>query len=189
MKYCENCYFATNETRCPVCASKKLRDIQIDDFCYVVEGSTAYCENLMDIFRDNEIPYSTLSYGDGTRSYSGLRLENYRLYVPYRFLQKAKNIIVQIEYVKSEKLRKVLLDNLDKLNISVKLEKRIRKKLKLKDTENILDYCANIIESADRIVDRGEIPLDKNHGRYFLCYYNDKILEVNSGTLEVLSLA
>lgn len=186
MNYCEKCHVAA-ERCCPLCGTKKLRGIQDEDFCFLTGNSAAYCDMLEDIFKENDIPYAALPYGSGLEARLALPLQNRRLYVPFASLEAAKEIIRQIENSETESLRKALLQYADELNISPKLEKKLRKKLKLREDE-IFEYCVGIIESANKIVDNGRITDCSEGGHYLFCFSEKATLSINSATYEILSV-
>lgn len=188
MKYCENCYCLSTQERCPLCGNKRLRQVREDDFCLLLEENTAYCNMLMEVFKENGIDYSVIPYGDGTRTRLGLPLENYRLFVPYHAWEEAKELIRQIEAARSEELKVDLLKNIESFNILSKEEKKIRKRLKLPKDADIFDYCIDAIRSADKIVDEGIITTCPKAGHYLFCISDNVTLCINSKTYEILSL-
>lgn len=188
MKYCENCYFVFDQERCPLCGNKKVRQVQEDDFCFLTEKSISHCEMLMKLLKKDNIYYSTMPYGRGIESYFGLPLENCRLYVPFSSLEKANKIMQQAEDSESEKLRNDLLENTNKLHVSENLEKKLRKKLKLSEENDLIAYCIDRIRYAHKLVDSGRITNCPNGGHYLFCFSDDVTLSVNSKTYELLSL-
>lgn len=189
MLYCENCSFAADRDFCPICGNKKLRRAEADDFCLLLEDKRESCEIWIDLLKEKGIPYCALPYGSGVESRFALPLSNYRLYVTFDRLSEAKDMIRQIESVKTEELRKYLLENSDKFNISPKAEKKIRKKLKIESSENFSDYCENVIRTAGKISDNGRIGTSVKGGHYLYCVTNEFALAVNSETFEILSLS
>lgn len=185
MNYCENCYVVSDQTRCPLCGTKRLRQVERDDFCLLTEKDSSYCNMLMDAFQENDIHCSAVPWGSGVRSKFALPLENYRLYVPFHSLEKAKNMILRIEDAETENLRNKLLERTEKLNVAPKTEKKLRKKLKLQPTETILDFCLGIIKSADRMKD--EIP-NSGGEHYVFCSSDEATLLLKAESCEILSV-
>ena len=188
MKFCENCHCATEQEYCPLCGTKKLRQVKEDDFCLLTESSSMYGENLISILEESGIPCSAMPYGSGLESRFAMPLSNYRIFVPFSCLEKAKNIVLDIENSKTDELRGYLLENQNQFNISGKLEKKIRKKIKLTEEQDFFLYCLNIIKSADKIADNGMITSCLKGGHYLFCYSDKTTLALNSKTLEILSL-
>lgn len=188
MNYCDNCYVATAEDFCPLCGSKKLRAVETEDFCLLTEIDRMNAQRLIDALTKNDIPCNALPYGTGVESKFALPLENLRLYVPFRTLENAESIVYAVQDLQTEDLKKHILDNINLLHVSAKLEKKCRKKLKLSEEEDFFDFCINIIENAYAVLDRGRIIGCPKGGRYLYCYFNNLTLSLNSETLEILFL-
>ena len=186
MNYCKNCYCATDYERCPMCGTKKLREAQEDDFCFLLEKDVAYCGMLTSIFEEKNIRFSTVPYGSGVRSAFGMSLENYRVYVPFASLEAAEKIVDERENFETETFRSSLMENSNLLNVSTKLKKKLEKKFGLSGDEEFFDYCRKVVESARKIVDGGKISYGDAH--YLFCYASGVALTVNSKTYEILSL-
>ena len=184
MNFCENCNFAVEQEYCPVCGSKKLRDVKDDDFCYLADSKMSPCEALIDIFEERDIPYATVPYGMGSRW--ALPMTLFRLYVPYRLLEEAKSILRAIEGEETERLRSFLLENRHNFNISPKREKKIAKKLKLSAGQDFYSYCVNIVTSSKKIVRES---MTGGGGYYVFCYAENEVITFNSQTFEILSIS
>lgn len=188
MNFCENCHTVFESERCPLCGNKKQRTVRDDDFCLLTEENAMRCRPMFEIFDDNGIPYSAMPYGNGIETQLGLPLKNYRVVVPFSFLQKASDIIRGIEKAKTDKLKAFLLENADNLYVNARLEKKIRKKIKLPQSEDFLEYCIKLIECAEKIDDLGRISGCLKGGHYLFCNSGNAALTVNSVTFEILSL-
>ena len=188
MKYCENCHVAFEQPGCPLCGSKKSRPVCEEDFCLLTEEHRCDCEELISIFGENGIPCSALPYGSGTETRLGLPLSNYRLFIPYHSLEKARKIVQENENLITDGLRENLLANVEQFNISQKSEKKIRKKIKLSEDEDFFDYCISLVEGANKIVDEGTITGCTKGGHYLFCFSDNAILTFNSATFEIISL-
>ncbi|MBR1586125.1 MAG: hypothetical protein IJ662_11335 [Clostridia bacterium] len=93
LKYCEPCGYLYEQDRCPLCGSRKGRPPQGEDPCFVVEKGQMECDMLVDILKQNGIPSLVKGRsGAGLAMYTGLLMENYRLYVPYALYQEAKEL-------------------------------------------------------------------------------------------------
>lgn len=187
MKFCENCNVATEDEYCPLCGTKRLRQIEADDFCLLTQLKSGQSQELLNLLEANGVPFSKMPYGSGVESNFGLPLADFRIYVPYSSFERARSILNKIEAEQTDNLRKYLLKNVDKLNISLKLEKKLKRKLKLSDSQDIFSYCINLIEIAPKIVDGGQMT-DISNGHYLFCYAQSNTLSINSATLEILSL-
>lgn len=188
MKICLNCCFASDGERCPVCGSKNMRAVDDDDFCLLTEKEAADFKAISDAFDIEDIAYSALPYGSGVATRLGLPLENYRVFVQYRCLEKAKEIIKRIDGEVTEMLRNFLLDGVENLNILTKTEKKIKRKAGLSDNADIFGYCIDIIRTAYKIADKGTITDCSKGGHYYFCYARGVTLAINSKTYEIISL-
>lgn len=188
MNFCENCHCVTEQEYCPLCGAKKLRQVREDDFCFLTENSASYGEDLISIFKESGIPCSAVPYGSGLESRFALPLSNYRIFVPFNCLEKAENIILEIENSKTEELRGYILENCNQFNVSQKLEKKIRKKIKLTEEQDFFEYCIAVIKSSQKVVDSGMITGCRKGGHYLFCYSGNATLAINSATFEILSL-
>lgn len=93
MYYCENCQFLFDSNRCPFCESEDLRKVRDEDLCFLTEKGTVYGEVLKDALMRENIPYKTHSVKDGCKNAKpGPMVETLRFFVPYGFLNRAKEI-------------------------------------------------------------------------------------------------
>ncbi|MDE6690719.1 MAG: hypothetical protein K2K04_01995 [Clostridia bacterium] len=188
MNFCENCHIVSDAERCPVCGSKRLRPVEEDDFCLLTENTAEYGSMLTDIFDEENIPYSAVPYGSGLETKLGLPFKNSRLFVPYGSLEAAREIIKQLDRSATEELREDLLANVENLNVSGRLEKKARKRIKLSQDEDFFEVCIGLIESAEKIADRGIITNCLKRGHYLFVFSGNTTLVINSETYEILSL-
>ena len=186
MNFCENCNFADEQECCPLCGSKKLREVRDDDFCFLADSEISPCESMIDIFDEQGIPYIKVPYGTGSRL--ALPQSKYRLYFQYRSLESVKRIVRDVVNNEKERLRKILLENQNKFHIDPKKEKKIAKKLKLSVSRDIYSFCADVVKSSEDIIDEGRITGCPQGGHYIFCYAEKAILTINSQTYEILSL-
>ncbi|MBQ9481059.1 MAG: hypothetical protein IJU84_02725 [Clostridia bacterium] len=93
MYYCENCNKVSEYDFCRDCGDGDLREVRGEDFCFLVECGTTFGEMLKSVFDKENIPCALLPRGTGVRTALALKLENYRVYVPYAFLERAKEIL------------------------------------------------------------------------------------------------
>lgn len=156
MKYCEKCNTIVTLEYCPACGNKKIREVSSDDFCFLVECGQAHGEILKDALQEEKIKCSLLPWGDGVRSKLGLKLENYRVYVPYEHYERAREILAFYNDAESDNIKELLLANKDKWNIAnERTEKKICKRLKIDNNVDIFEYIRAGVEKSQDIKDRG----------------------------------
>ena len=92
MNFCEKCNLLNKGTTCNLCGRGNLREVKEDDFCFFVECSESLGKSLKNSFDNEGIPCALIPTGNGVRSLFGLKLENYRVYVPYGYYDKCVEI-------------------------------------------------------------------------------------------------
>lgn len=156
MKYCEKCNLLLTEERCSICGSKKTRDVENGDFCFLIECEQTFGQMLKEIFEKDGIKCALVPWGDGVRTVFALQLDKYRVYVPYEHYDKSKETVDFFLSDKTEKLKSELLENFDKWHMeSERVVKKFRKKFKLGKEENVFEFVKRAIENAEQIIDRG----------------------------------
>jgi len=120
---------------------------------------------LIECFQNESINCVAVPVGNGVRSNFGLTLGKYRLYVPYKKLNEASEIL---EFFTSNNsmdiLRENILNNISKWHFeSNKVEAKIRKKLKLAKEVDLIEYIKGKVEQAQSIDDVG-LMSDNEHG-------------------------
>ena len=91
--YCENCNRIVEEERCPVCGSKKIRNPEAKDPCFVTETDFIHTGILEDVLKQNGIPFLKKNMlGAGTTMRVGPLLERTKFYVPFERLPEAAEI-------------------------------------------------------------------------------------------------
>lgn len=92
--YCENCSRIIEADRCPVCSSRKVREPEAKDPCYLTEQDYISSGILEDLLKQNNIPYLKKDVmGAGMAIRVGPMLERSRFYVPYEQLSRAAAIL------------------------------------------------------------------------------------------------
>ena len=159
MKYCENCNSIVTSERCPACGNKKIREITADDFCFLVECAQMLGDMLNDALLEDGIKCALIPCGNGIRSKFGLKLDKYKVYVPYAHYEKATEILNALcNESTSDNVKKLLLANKNKWHISnAHTEKSIRQRLKIPDDSDLLEYIKDGVEKAQEVKDRGFI--------------------------------
>ena len=92
MNYCEQCRSLSDAARCPRCKSKKLRAPLAEDFCFFKECDEGTAILLKDVLAQGEIPCVAAPATAPVGVVLGLFLQNFRLFVPYGCLDRAKEI-------------------------------------------------------------------------------------------------
>lgn len=184
--YCDKCHMLSEQDNCKFCSKKHLKSPENNDYCFLFEIGTTFGEMFEGILKNENIPYSVIPSGNGVRSCFGLRLENVKIYVPFCCFYKAKALLNETIF-NFEDQNIDLKNSIDKLFVSERNEKKIRKILDLNKNDNFINYCANIIINSDRITNEGRISSCLKGGEYLFVYKNDVIITVNSATYELLS--
>lgn len=188
MNYCEKCHNLCEENRCDLCGNKKLRPVSDDDYCFIIETEQTHGEMLCDIFKQDGIKYALIPTGNGVRSNFGLELENYEIYVQYKNLDAASEIINSFSDQALMVYKDELLDNFEKWFIAKpKYEEKWKKKLGLKDI-NIIEFSKSCVEDAEQIVDGGMVLSSTVGGHYYTVYAKKAVILFNSASFEILSV-
>lgn len=92
--YCEKCNRIIEADRCPVCNSRKIREPEAKDPCYLTEQDYVSSGILEDMLKQNNIPYLKKGVmGAGMAIKVGPMLERSRFYVPFEQLGNAMAIM------------------------------------------------------------------------------------------------
>jgi hypothetical protein len=95
--------FDDGEANCPACGSRKIRQPQADDDCFLVEKEVIWGEMLADVLTQKNIPfYYRKALGAGVAAYVGPLLERYSFYVPYSQFPAAQSIVDELFSVSFE---------------------------------------------------------------------------------------
>ena len=95
MNYCEKCSCATEDVRCPLCGTKKLRPVREDDHCFLTECEKSYAAERKRVLAAEGIEAVGVPYGNGFLTQVALPLENERLYVRFPDLERAVELLKQ----------------------------------------------------------------------------------------------
>ena len=91
MMYCDRCCIVFPGSRCPQCGSKKVRNVEMRDYCFLAEKETIWAEALKDLLKENKISFVTRNaLGAGLAAKMGPAMERVRFYVPYGSLGAAQ---------------------------------------------------------------------------------------------------
>lgn len=95
--YCEKCHTLFEGVRCPVCRSKKIREVRADDLCLLTERDHIWSGMLEDVLHQHQIPFITRSLmGAGLTMIVGSLSEIVRFYVPYSHLPQAQELVDEL---------------------------------------------------------------------------------------------
>ncbi|MBR7177090.1 MAG: hypothetical protein IKD26_02630 [Clostridia bacterium] len=161
MYYCEDCNIKNPTNRCNRCGAKNLREIRDDDYCFFGEMEATAAENLKNKLQSEGIGCALIPSGTGIRSLFALKLENCLVFIEYRAHDYVADLFAQEALRKTELLKEEVVPNLDKLYALPNDEKKIRKRIKLHKTENLIELCKNVILSATKGADLGPIVGDE----------------------------
>jgi hypothetical protein len=165
MLYCEKCYRLSDDEKCANCGFTPLREVNSNDFCYLITAKEGFGKSLIEVFKNEGIECAVIPVGDGVRSKLALTLGSYQLFVPYLKLEKAREIVDSfIGDNSTDKLREIILNNIDKWHFeSGKIENKIRKKLNLSKESDLILSIKEIVKTAHTINDAG-LMLNREHG-------------------------
>lgn len=143
---------------------------------------------LTDFLYEADIPCVSVPCGNGIRSLFALKLENCKIYVPFEFLDKAVNMLAQVAEHRDAVYRKDISDNIDKLKINSRLEKKLKKKLKILNEEDVIEFCRLTILRAQKFAEKGLIGSCVNGGHYVFIESENLVIIINSATYEILDV-
>lgn len=55
--YCEKCKLCFEDTLCPVCGNRKVRQIDEKDLCFLVKKDQLWSGLVADVLKKNQIPF------------------------------------------------------------------------------------------------------------------------------------
>ncbi len=153
MKYCERCQNLCEGDYCINCNNTEIREVQNDDFCLFFERGVEFGDLFKEAMENSGAVCVLVPFGDGTLSRLGVKI-GYRVYVPYRYMDKAKNVYKLLDgRPTKDELKEKLLANIEGWFVANdKKLKRITKKLKLKKGSNVFDNILDMVKDADNIV-------------------------------------
>ena len=95
--YCEKCCRIIEADRCPVCKSKRVREPEAKDPCFLTEQDYLSSGILEDLLKQNGIPYLKKDVmGAGLAIKVGPMLERSRFYVPFEQLESARAVAEEV---------------------------------------------------------------------------------------------
>ncbi len=95
--YCEKCKRIIDSDRCPACRSRRIREPQADDLCFLTEQDYVSSGILEDVLKQNGIPFLKKEVlGAGLAIKVGPMLDRSRFYVMYDQLDKAVPVVDEL---------------------------------------------------------------------------------------------
>lgn len=95
--YCEKCKRLINDSVCPVCGNKKIREATEQDICFLVEKDQIWSGMLEDVLKQNNIPVFVQSnIGAGMAIKAGSMFERIRFYVPFAHWEAANALVDEL---------------------------------------------------------------------------------------------
>ena len=101
--YCEKCSRIIDSDHCPYCRSKRVREPDPRDPCFLTEQDYVSSGILEDVLQQNKIPFLKKDVmGAGLAIKVGPMLERSRFYVPYDQLQHALSVTDELFSIPDE---------------------------------------------------------------------------------------
>ena len=95
--YCEKCKRIIDADRCPFCKSRKTREPESDDICFVTEQDYVSSGILEDVLQQKGIRFLKKGVmGAGMAIKVGPMLERSRFYVSFEQLERAMSIVEEL---------------------------------------------------------------------------------------------
>lgn len=187
INYCENCRVACNEKVCPNCGKKKLRAVEDEDYCFVIEESESLNAYFGSELKNKNVETVIMPWFTALDTHLAVKASSSRLFVRFKDLDFARQTVQDYFNEITENLKKHLRSNFDKFNIDFTVEKKARKKLKIKDDTDIFDYCADLIENAKVISDTGSFD-GLEGGRVLIVLTDNEKLYIGSVSYNIIEL-
>ena len=185
MLYCENCKrVCVYESDC-ICACKHLREATEQDYCFLLEANEAFAQMLEGYCDSNGIECVLIPSGNGSRSALGLSLGNFIICVPYSQYAAACEILTLFERDQQEDIRKDLLENRASWHAGKRVQRKLRKKLKMTDDQDFFDCIQNVLVDAPSVTDDGLIGSCEFAGHYIAVRGVQTRFWFNSATYEI----
>lgn len=95
--YCEKCKRIIDADRCPFCKSRKTREPESDDICFLTEQDYVFSGILEDILQQHDIRFLKKDVmGAGLAIKVGPMLERSRFYVSFEQLEEAMAVVEEL---------------------------------------------------------------------------------------------
>ena len=89
MYFCESCNLLMQENICANCGKKKLREVQEDDFCFLVALEADKARYFEENLKLHDIPVALLGVGLDLRTRTSGTL---KIYIPYSHLDRGREL-------------------------------------------------------------------------------------------------
>lgn len=98
MLYCSKCRSLCEQSVCPDCGNRKMREPEGDDPVLLTEEGYIRANMLGPLLEQAEIPYTKLGeLGSGIAAMIGYTIDSYRFYVPYAAVEQARDVLTVLE--------------------------------------------------------------------------------------------
>lgn len=95
--YCEKCKRIIEADRCPACGSRKVREPEPGDPCFLTEQDYLFSGILSDLLKQNGIHFLIKNVlGAGISVKVGPMLDRSRFYVPLEQLESARSVLDEL---------------------------------------------------------------------------------------------
>ena len=96
-KYCSRCMLSFDGEICPACGSKRVKEAEPGDLCFLTEKDRIWAGVLADVLKQNGIPFlHKSSIGAGMAIRTGPMFETVRFYVCHEQLEKSAEIVNEL---------------------------------------------------------------------------------------------
>lgn len=90
MYFCEKCNAVMQDTTCTACGKRRLREVQPDDFCHYISLPAYVARMFEETLKDEGVPVALLGMGGFLTS--AKTSARYKIYVPYKYFDKAREV-------------------------------------------------------------------------------------------------
>ena len=95
--YCENCCIGFDEQkRCPLCGTKRIREVQPDDMVFLTEKEQIWSSMLEDVLTQNGIPCFCKNVNGAVMTLKGMMNERVLFFVHYSDAARAADIVDEL---------------------------------------------------------------------------------------------
>ena len=187
MYYCPDCKLLCNEQICPNCEKKDLPLPGDTDFCFLAECERALGEMVAEALHEEHITCAVMPCGTGVHSAFALPLEHACLFVPYQYYDVAQACYDTLSGDATTPWQEKLLANFTQWHTATpRVQKKIRKKLKLTAEQDLFAVCKDLVANAKKIAENGRIGSCTHFGTYLVIETETVTLMFNSATYELL---
>ena len=187
MFYCEKCRSVTDRDYCYNCEKGDLREVSAEDHVFLTRCDEHLGEMLSRALDSEGIKCVLSPFGNGVRTAFAMTLGEYKVYVPFKDYGTALAVLSSIiPNDSTAQIRNELLKNEEKWHTkNEKALKKIRKKLKLTEEEDLISVVKKAVMAAEKLSDEGAISSCVHGGHYITLKINGRYVWFNSVTYEI----